>query len=681
MPIMNPNNTTRNFANANRSSPQNHQVRSRDAHQERLERVMRMMGLPIRRNFVRQYHGRRGGRQYLEDTTASFPQANPSSEDYDSEDYDSDSDEDDITGDEYNSYDPNVDRNLAAIGFTLDSSPMRPPQTEILGNNPSIPPTGYHRSMSTFGELSPEALTQFPDAEYKGLADAWTLETVKNRIGRLTVAKLKDLCHHFRLSKYGKKADLVERCVDEVMILVKGATAENATFAQKEEFNKSVRLINTLYGEMANTHIAARFLLHEMVEEADRKRLLESFIPLSTPFRLQSPFILRRPLSQPILASRVSVHLWPLEVSFEWQKKSSASERVLLIILEVPLETRFGADAPCIQSTSRIASRFSYQLNQTPNNIKMSCGTRAMDRMHDLTPELQEGTNRLTIRDRFSGDHAFNRPDREFYIQVCLIESNLAAWNLLALDQMIVRSIDQVIQQQQSRSSADLVEATTMALSLRCPWTLVRMKKPVRSIKCSHLQCFDLSSWVQLAQKTGGGRCNCPICNKEITSLGELFTDAFTLDILGQVDEAVDSVIVDLEQFTWRLAEPSRKVPPVVEARPPKPEIIDLTDCDDNSPPILWTDIKPDPLGGPIPATTNAANTNTVTTPKRPHTEPILIDDSDSYRLEIRIDDDDSHHHSKQSRRNDGRLHSFFSSNSASSPRPGSSLSTAIVLD
>lgn len=56
------------------------------------------------------------------------------------------------------------------------------------------------------------------------------------------------------------------------------------------------------------------------------------------------------------------------------------------------------------------------------------------------------------------------------------------------------------------------VVATSQVLSLKCPLSYMRLDIPCRSLSCTHVQCFDATSYLQLQEQ--GPQWLCPICNK-----------------------------------------------------------------------------------------------------------------------------------------------------------------------
>lgn len=67
----------------------------------------------------------------------------------------------------------------------------------------------------------------------------------------------------------------------------------------------------------------------------------------------------------------------------------------------------------------------------------------------------------------------------------------------------------------QSRAQDADIIATSMIMSLKCPLSTLRMVLPCRSTICSHNQCFDAASFLQLQEQ--GPTWTCPICNKIIS--------------------------------------------------------------------------------------------------------------------------------------------------------------------
>ena len=60
----------------------------------------------------------------------------------------------------------------------------------------------------------------------------------------------------------------------------------------------------------------------------------------------------------------------------------------------------------------------------------------------------------------------------------------------------------------------DDIIATSSSFSTTCPLSLCKIKVPSRGINCSHLQCFDLETFLVFNKRKNPNRWICPVCNK-----------------------------------------------------------------------------------------------------------------------------------------------------------------------
>lgn len=77
---------------------------------------------------------------------------------------------------------------------------------------------------------------------------------------------------------------------------------------------------------------------------------------------------------------------------------------------------------------------------------------------------------------------------------------------------------------------ADIV-ATSTVMSLKCPLSTLRIQIPCRSLSCTHNQCFDAASFLELQQQ--GPTWTCPVCNKS-ASFESLQIDEY---VSSQIDQ------------------------------------------------------------------------------------------------------------------------------------------------
>ncbi len=70
----------------------------------------------------------------------------------------------------------------------------------------------------------------------------------------------------------------------------------------------------------------------------------------------------------------------------------------------------------------------------------------------------------------------------------------------------------------------------------------MRITKPVRSLKCSHLQCFDARWWLE--SNKSHPQWLCPHCSKEL-KFDEIICDGYFLSILRAVPDSFDEVTLE----------------------------------------------------------------------------------------------------------------------------------------
>jgi E3 SUMO-protein ligase PIAS1 len=79
------------------------------------------------------------------------------------------------------------------------------------------------------------------------------------------------------------------------------------------------------------------------------------------------------------------------------------------------------------------------------------------------------------------------------------------------------------------------IEVGSSVMSLKDPISTLRINVPCRSTVCTHNQCFDAESFLQLQEQAP--TWTCPICNKTI-SYEALAVDEYVEEILGKVRNA-----------------------------------------------------------------------------------------------------------------------------------------------
>ena len=132
-------------------------------------------------------------------------------------------------------------------------------------------------------------------------------------------------------------------------------------------------------------------------------------------------------------------------------------------------------------------------------------------------------------------------------------------------------------------------------MSLKDPLSYMRLVRPVRSSKCSHLQCFEAKWWIVGNEKHP--QWLCPLCNRALR-FDELIVDGFSLDILDVVPDKYDEVVIEADNAwhtedgaygsaSWlaqnsKSAQPTRAPTPTEEAEDRKPDQFRLSTSPDS---------------------------------------------------------------------------------------------------
>jgi hypothetical protein len=73
--------------------------------------------------------------------------------------------------------------------------------------------------------------------------------------------------------------------------------------------------------------------------------------------------------------------------------------------------------------------------------------------------------------------------------------------------------------------------ATSTPVQLKDPLSFCRIQIPVKTVKCKHLQCFDLSTFIQYCERSGIWYCPC--CpSKPGLSINDVYVDQFFLNMI-----------------------------------------------------------------------------------------------------------------------------------------------------
>ncbi|XP_074095125.1 E3 SUMO-protein ligase PIAS2-like isoform X2 [Cotesia typhae] len=123
------------------------------------------------------------------------------------------------------------------------------------------------------------------------------------------------------------------------------------------------------------------------------------------------------------------------------------------------------------------------------------------------------------------------RRNREYVVGIYLAQKNTCSDllnRLKVLDRKDYDFAKNVVMNKLSENGAEIA-MTDLCVSLTCPLGMIRMSTPCRGSQCMHLQCFDLSNFLQMNEHKPVW--NCPICNKP-TFYEDIVIDGYFYDIL-----------------------------------------------------------------------------------------------------------------------------------------------------
>lgn len=96
----------------------------------------------------------------------------------------------------------------------------------------------------------------------------------------------------------------------------------------------------------------------------------------------------------------------------------------------------------------------------------------------------------------------------------------------------------------------DIIVSTT-TISLKCPLSYVRIRYPVKSMYCRHLQCFDGLSYLHLQEQVP--TWTCPICSDKI-DLSHLAVSDYYQEILNNTSKNIENVTIN-EDGSWHVVD------------------------------------------------------------------------------------------------------------------------------
>ncbi|KAE8419362.1 PINIT domain-containing protein [Aspergillus pseudocaelatus] len=138
--------------------------------------------------------------------------------------------------------------------------------------------------------------------------------------------------------------------------------------------------------------------------------------------------------------------------------------------------------------------------------------------------------------------YALTTKASRFFVLVSLVQRHPVEELVAELKMRKTISKDQVLREMKSRADDTDIVATSSVMSLKCPLSTLRIAVPCRSVICTHNQCFDAYSFLQLQEQAP--TWSCPVCSKA-TSFESLQIDQYVDDILRSTSPDVEQVVME----------------------------------------------------------------------------------------------------------------------------------------
>lgn len=153
-------------------------------------------------------------------------------------------------------------------------------------------------------------------------------------------------------------------------------------------------------------------------------------------------------------------------------------------------------------------------------------------------------TNALRLRGNYMNNIEFTYAltNRKYYLIVNICKTTSVPELVTTISNRRKISEESVISELNKIAQDPDVVATSQVLSLKCPLSYMRLEVPCRSLSCTHLQCFDATSYLQLQEQ--GPQWLCPICNKS-APFDQLAVDGYVKVILENTSKSLETVTIE----------------------------------------------------------------------------------------------------------------------------------------
>ncbi|ETN40859.1 uncharacterized protein HMPREF1541_05139 [Cyphellophora europaea CBS 101466] len=165
-------------------------------------------------------------------------------------------------------------------------------------------------------------------------------------------------------------------------------------------------------------------------------------------------------------------------------------------------------------------------------------------------------------------------------------------------------SKESVLREMRREAADPDIEVSSRVMSLKCPLSYTRLQTPCRGTGCSHNQCFDATSYLQLQEQAP--TWTCPQCNRPVP-WSQLVLDQYVLDILNNTSKDTEQVTVEPDG-KWSLGQTDNTTP---AASNKKRKLNATPDSDDDDDLVVIDDSRPFTNGSTITQTLTPSSVRT----------------------------------------------------------------------
>ncbi|KAF2404207.1 hypothetical protein EJ06DRAFT_526299 [Trichodelitschia bisporula] len=131
--------------------------------------------------------------------------------------------------------------------------------------------------------------------------------------------------------------------------------------------------------------------------------------------------------------------------------------------------------------------------------------------------------------------------NKKYWMVPFLVKKQSVDELVAAITKRSVISKQRVLRDMQAKASDPDIEVGVSVLSLKDPVSYGRISTPCRANSCTHNQCFDAASFLQMQEQAP--LWSCPICSKPV-KYDDLAVDEYVKDILQSTPQSAESVQV-----------------------------------------------------------------------------------------------------------------------------------------